>query len=103
MLTCQALLHGADAAAYVKTFHPDWSPSMITSALMTTGNSFSPSLNISQIVGGWTQGYDGLTFASVRGAGHEVALHRPQLAFLLVKAFLSGTTMPIMPQVITDY
>jgi hypothetical protein len=26
-------------AAYVKSFHPDWSPAMIMSALITTGNS----------------------------------------------------------------
>ncbi|KAF6154275.1 hypothetical protein GIB67_026731 [Kingdonia uniflora] len=47
--------------------------------------------------------YDGLTFVSVRGVGHEVPRHRPQLALVLVKAFLSGTTMPTPPQVITDY
>ncbi|KAI3909717.1 hypothetical protein MKW98_014134 [Papaver atlanticum] len=45
-------------------------------------------------VGGWTQGYEGLTFVSVRGAGHEVPLHRPKLALTLVKAFLSGNAMP---------
>ncbi|KAF6151473.1 hypothetical protein GIB67_016285, partial [Kingdonia uniflora] len=54
-------------------------------------------------VGRWTQGYDGLTFVLVRGAGHEVPLYRPQLALVLVKAFLSGTAMPTLPQVITDY
>ncbi|KAF6164806.1 hypothetical protein GIB67_015984, partial [Kingdonia uniflora] len=47
--------------------------------------------------------YDGLTFVLVRGAGHEVPLYRPQLALVLVKAFLSGTAMPTLPQVITDY
>lgn len=45
-------------------------------------------------VGGWTQEYAGLTFVSVRGAGHEVPLHRPKLALTLIKAFLSGTSMP---------
>ncbi|KAF6147071.1 hypothetical protein GIB67_036790 [Kingdonia uniflora] len=60
-------------------------------------------LKINGNVGGWTQGYDGLTFVSVRGAGHEVPLHRPQLSLVLVKAFLSETAMPTMPQVITDY
>ncbi|KAF5183636.1 Serine carboxypeptidase-like [Thalictrum thalictroides] len=47
-------------------------------------------------VGGWTQQYAGLTFVSIRGAGHEVPLHKPQLALTLIKAFLSGTPMPTM-------
>ncbi|KAG2668144.1 hypothetical protein I3760_15G146500 [Carya illinoinensis] len=50
-------------------------------------------------VGGWTQEYAGLTFVSVRGAGHEVPLHRPKLALALIKAFLSGTSMPSSEQV----
>ncbi|KAL5840074.1 hypothetical protein ACOSQ3_012741 [Xanthoceras sorbifolium] len=50
-------------------------------------------------VGGWTQEYSGLTFVSVRGAGHEVPLHRPKLALTLVKSFLSGTSMPSWEQV----
>ena len=44
-------------------------------------------------MGGWTQEYVGLTFVSVRGAGHEVPLHKPKLALALIKAFLSGTSM----------
>ncbi|XVE71679.1 hypothetical protein DITRI_Ditri10aG0170700 [Diplodiscus trichospermus] len=50
-------------------------------------------------VGGWTQEYVGLNFAVVRGAGHEVPLHRPKLALTLVKAFLSGTSMLELEQV----
>ncbi|KEH38195.1 serine carboxypeptidase-like protein [Medicago truncatula] len=47
-------------------------------------------------VGGWTQEYAGLTFVNVRGAGHEVPLHRPKLALTLIKAFLAGTSMPTL-------
>ncbi|KDP38717.1 hypothetical protein JCGZ_04070 [Jatropha curcas] len=45
-------------------------------------------------VGGWTQEYAGLNFVVVRGAGHEVPLHRPKLALALIKTFLSGVSMP---------
>ncbi|GFQ06689.1 serine carboxypeptidase ii-2 [Phtheirospermum japonicum] len=45
-------------------------------------------------VGGWTQEYDGLSFVTVRGAGHEVALHKPKQALTLIKSYLSGLSMP---------
>ncbi|KAL2502429.1 Serine carboxypeptidase-like 29 [Forsythia ovata] len=45
-------------------------------------------------VGGWIQEYQGLTFVVVRGAGHEVPLHKPKQALTLIKSFLSGTSMP---------
>ncbi|KAG5407389.1 hypothetical protein IGI04_013508 [Brassica rapa subsp. trilocularis] len=44
-------------------------------------------------VGGWTQEYDGLNFVTVRGAGHEVPLHRPKEALALFQAFISGTSL----------
>ncbi|KAL0337758.1 UNVERIFIED_CONTAM: Serine carboxypeptidase II-2 [Sesamum calycinum] len=45
-------------------------------------------------VGGWTQEYEGLTFVTVRGAGHEVPLHKPKQALTLIKSYLSGNSMP---------
>jgi hydroxymandelonitrile lyase/serine carboxypeptidase-like clade 2 len=38
--------------------------------------------------------YEGLTYVTVRGAGHEVPLHRPEQAFFLFKQFLQGEPMP---------
>ncbi|RZC59907.1 hypothetical protein C5167_007203 [Papaver somniferum] len=45
-------------------------------------------------VGGWTEVYEGLTFATVRGAGHEVPLFKPRAAFQLFKSFLNGIPLP---------
>ncbi|CAN4113278.1 unnamed protein product [Withania somnifera] len=50
-------------------------------------------------VGGWTQEYKGLTFVAVRGAGHEVPLHRPKQALILVKSFLAGKSLPSLEQI----
>ncbi|GAB4828678.1 Serine carboxypeptidase-like 25 [Ancistrocladus abbreviatus] len=41
-------------------------------------------------VGGWTEVYEGLTFATVRGAGHEVPLFKPRAALQLFRSFLRG-------------
>ncbi|XP_048230958.1 serine carboxypeptidase-like 25 isoform X2 [Ricinus communis] len=45
-------------------------------------------------VGGWTEVYEGLTFATVRGAGHEVPLFKPRAALQLFKSFLKGEQLP---------
>ncbi|KAF8659502.1 hypothetical protein HU200_058445 [Digitaria exilis] len=45
-------------------------------------------------VGGWSQVYKGLTLVTVRGAGHEVPLHRPRQALILFRHFLQGKAMP---------
>lgn len=45
-------------------------------------------------VGGWTEVYEGLTFATIRGAGHEVPLFQPKRAFQLFQSFLSGNPLP---------
>ncbi|KAL5723254.1 Serine carboxypeptidase-like 25 [Ranunculus cassubicifolius] len=45
-------------------------------------------------VAGWSEVYEGLTFATVRGAGHEVPLFKPRIALQLFKSFLSGKPLP---------
>ncbi|KAF3505981.1 hypothetical protein F2Q69_00008183 [Brassica cretica] len=48
-----------------------------------------------QQVGGWTQVYGNvLSFATVRGASHEVPFSQPQRSLVLFKAFLDGHPLP---------
>lgn len=48
----------------------------------------------SQQVGGWTIGYEGLKFLTVRGAGHQVPSFTPKRALSVFKHFLSGMPLP---------
>ncbi|KAF8697795.1 hypothetical protein HU200_035281 [Digitaria exilis] len=48
-------------------------------------------------VGGWTVVYDGLTFVTVRGAGHMVPSTQPEQALELFKHFLANTNLPSKP------
>ncbi|EFH40852.1 subtilase family protein [Arabidopsis lyrata subsp. lyrata] len=82
--TSMACPHVAGVAAYIKTFHPEWSPSVIQSAIMTTA---------------WRMNATGTEATSTEfayGAGHvdPVAALNPGLVYELDKtdhiAFLCG-------------
>ncbi|KAL0017329.1 hypothetical protein SO802_004398 [Lithocarpus litseifolius] len=46
-------------------------------------------------VGGYVVGYKGVTFATVRGAGHEVPSYQPERALTMISSFLTGKLPPI--------
>ncbi|XP_054823746.1 serine carboxypeptidase-like 34 [Prosopis cineraria] len=48
-------------------------------------------------VGGWTVLYDGLTFVTVRGAGHQVPSFAPQQSLQLFQHFLANQQLPRHP------
>ncbi|EPS59460.1 hypothetical protein M569_15347, partial [Genlisea aurea] len=60
---------------------------------LETGISWYPWYVDSQ-VGGWTEVYKGMTFATVRGAGHEVPVFKPRAALQLLTSFLKGEPLP---------
>ncbi|CAM0957275.1 unnamed protein product [Alopecurus aequalis] len=61
---------------------------------LPTTISWYPWYDDVQEVGGWSQVYKGLTLVTVRGAGHEVPLHRPRQALIMFQHFLQGRPMP---------
>ncbi|XP_058067425.1 serine carboxypeptidase-like 32 [Magnolia sinica] len=48
-----------------------------------------------QQVGGWLQEYDGLTFATFRGAGHAVPIFKPSESLAFFTSFLAGLIPPL--------
>ncbi|KAJ8618563.1 hypothetical protein MRB53_014749 [Persea americana] len=48
-------------------------------------------------VGGWTIGYKGLTFVTLRGAGHQVPTFVPKNSLQLIKHFLANEHLPKAP------
>ena len=47
------------------------------------------------VLAGYAMSWDvnGFTFATVKGAGHEVPRYKPQVALTLLEAFLSNTPL----------
>ncbi|XP_056169086.1 serine carboxypeptidase-like 34 [Syzygium oleosum] len=48
-------------------------------------------------VGGWTMTYEGLTFVTVRGAGHQVPTFAPKRSLQIIRHFLANSKLPSMP------
>ncbi|KAK7341303.1 hypothetical protein VNO80_24229 [Phaseolus coccineus] len=51
----------------------------------------------SRQVGGWSIVYDGLTFVSIRGAGHQVPTFTPKQALQLLRHFIDNKKLPSQP------
>ncbi|XP_042490293.1 serine carboxypeptidase-like 34 [Macadamia integrifolia] len=58
---------------------------------------WTPWYTYHQQVGGWTTIYDGLTFVTLRGAGHQVPTFVPRKALQLIKHFLANEMLPSKP------
>ncbi|KAL3738614.1 hypothetical protein ACJRO7_020055 [Eucalyptus globulus] len=48
-------------------------------------------------VGGWTITYEGLTFLTVRGAGHQVPTFALERSLRIIRAFLADSKLPSTP------
>ncbi|KAK2388597.1 serine carboxypeptidase [Trifolium repens] len=48
-------------------------------------------------VGGYVVGYKGLTFVTVRGAGHLVPSWQPERALTLIESFIYGSLPTVSP------
>nr|GLL18227.1 putative serine carboxypeptidase-like 23 [Ipomoea trifida] len=45
-------------------------------------------------VGGYVEGYKGLTLVTIRGAGHSAPTYQPERAFTMISSFLQGKLPP---------
>ncbi|KAL6216543.1 hypothetical protein ACLB2K_009766 [Fragaria x ananassa] len=68
-------------------------PYAINTLNLTTETAWRPWYS-GEEVGGYVVGYKGLTFATVRGASHEVPSYQPERALTLFSSFLQGTLPP---------
>ncbi|KAG2562610.1 hypothetical protein PVAP13_8KG271300 [Panicum virgatum] len=60
----------------------------LTALGLPVKTSWYPWYMVPTEVGGWSMEYEGLTFVTVRGAGHAVPQHRPAQALVLFQHFL---------------
>ncbi|EFJ34780.1 hypothetical protein SELMODRAFT_142327 [Selaginella moellendorffii] len=50
--------------------------------------------NYTNQVGGWTEVYSEMTFATVRGSGHQPPVDKPGQALTLFQHFIEGKALP---------
>lgn len=51
-------------------------------------------------VAGWVETYqEGLTLATIRGAGHQAPIFAPQQSLALFVHFLAGNRLPVIPKI----
>lgn len=56
-------------------------------------NAWRPWYNGDQVAG-FVQEYDGLTFVTVKGAGHMVPTFQPEAAYIMVSSIIDGQPLP---------
>ncbi|GLT71095.1 hypothetical protein SLA2020_431360 [Shorea laevis] len=61
---------------------------------LTVNTTWSPWYYSSTEIGGYVVGYDGLTFITIRGAGHTVPSYQPERALTMISSFLRGKLPP---------
>ncbi|PKI34260.1 hypothetical protein CRG98_045359 [Punica granatum] len=50
-----------------------------------------------QQVGGWAEIYEGLTFVTIRNAGHQVPTFSPKSSLQLIRHYLANKKLPASP------
>lgn len=83
-------LYSGDVDAVVPITSTRYSIKMLA---LPVKNSWRP-WYINSEVGGYVEEYDGLTLATVRGAGHEVPSYQPERALVMISSFLEGKLPP---------
>eukprot|EP01018_Ginkgo_biloba_P005861 Gb_10864 [translate_table: standard] len=90
----QILIYSGDVDAVVPVTSTRYS---INGLKLPIKKSWYPWMNGDE-VGGYSVIYEGLTFATVRGAGHEVPSFQPARALSMAKFFLAGKPLPSSDQ-----
>lgn len=81
------LIYSGDVDAVVSVVGTRYSINALNLKVIRPWHPWSES---TKVVGGYRVVYEGLTFATIRGAGHEVPRFQPRRAFALMESFVAG-------------